>query len=489
MVIDRQVGSTGRPARLAFVWPGLAVVAVSILFAVAYLRSTSRWWYEDDPAQYATAAAIQNPARIFFDPDVVRRFGTGASLVPMQLLSYWIDAHLFGTSPGAAYLHSLVSTVLTVFLMYLLLVSVTNDPVASACLALLWLLLPSTIAVHSFLSTRHYMEGLGWSLAACLLFDRFSSPTARHRRPVWLIVAGLCALAGLLSKELYVIVLPLWLLGTALNRRRYGLAVGSVLLALAYILYRLVILGNRAAYPVPEPSGREYLRYLAALPFTFAVNHGGYLIYALLAAGGAVLLIRRWDGATRDVIAVLALLIAALIPSYPTAPALLLTYHSPGTWYRSVFLINTVVLAGAGLLLMRHAGRIARSAGLAGLRVILIPGARETRQLWDARFVRSEVEGKFYLANPDKLVYSEEDAAWFLHGLDRLYGVPRSHYVNKIERVGPHADEMVRRFPTIWRYRDGLWSTDDALYSEIVQQNAASPPRTDAASRLLEKSR
>jgi hypothetical protein len=460
-----------RGARLRSAGPGFAVIVAAVLFSVLVLRSTSRWWYEDDAAQYATASAIRNPVRIFLDPGVVRRFGTGASLVPMQLLSYWIDTHFFGVSPRAAYVHSLLSTVATVFLLYLLLLRLTGNPAASACVAALWLLLPSTIAVHSFLSTRHYMEGLGWSLAACLLFDRCAS-VRRDRCRLLLAAAFLCAAAALLSKEIYVIALPAWLFLAAMNRRRFSLAAGVVVLSLAYGAYRLLVLGIRANYPASFPTVGEYMRYLGVLPYTFSANRGGYALLALLVAGSAAVFIRRRPGAARHLLFLAVLLGLVLLPSLPTALPLLATHESPGTWYRSVFLINTVLLAGGASFAIRHGGRVAAWAALVLLLAFLVPGAERTRRFWDARFRRSEAEGTFYLANPGKLVYSEEDAAWFLYGIDRLYGVQRSHYVNKLEVDGPKACRMIGEFDTIWRFRDGRWREDRELYSEIARRTA-----------------
>jgi hypothetical protein len=469
-MLEGERGANHRHRRL---WRGLLVIVGALLFTVGYLKSTTRWWYEDDPAQYATAAAIRDPVSLFVSPGLLRGFGTGASLVPMQMLSYWIDVHLFGPSPRAAYLHSLFSTLLTVVLIYLVLARMTGEPTASAFLALLWLALPSTIAVHNFLSTRHYMEGLGWSLAACYFLDRLCH-TERRRAAIGAIV-WLCACAAMLSKELYVIALPAWLFGYSIIRRRRGLAGAFVLLALGYAGYRITVLGTHAAYPVPPAHVRDYLRYLAVLPFTFSANRGGYVMHALLAFAGAVLLLRRPPGATKPILLIVALLVAALVPVYPTALAVLMAYETPGTWYRAVFLLNTVVLLGGGYLFVRFAGRAVRVMGLSIVLVFLMPGARRTRDYWNARFIRSEEEGRFYLANPDKLVYSEEDAEWFLRGLDRLYRVSRSHYFNKGDAPDPHARAMLNEFPVLWRYRDGHWGTDDELYQSIAQRETVIP--------------
>ena len=60
-----------------------------------------------------------------------------------------------------------------------------------------------------------------------------------------------------------------------------------------------------------------------------------------------------------------------------------------------------------------------------------LPGTERTRQLWHTRMVRAEQEGKFYLENPGKLLYSEEDASWYIVGINEMYNVQQEHYINK----------------------------------------------------------
>src|SRR4029453_7449417 len=102
-------------------WPGIALLGFATLFVVFGLGSTSAWWVEDDPLQFATAASISNPVAIFTDLGVLRRWGTGVSLVPMQILSSWIDTHAFGVSATAARVHDAIATIACAFLVYLVL--------------------------------------------------------------------------------------------------------------------------------------------------------------------------------------------------------------------------------------------------------------------------------------------------------------------------------------------------------------------------------
>src|SRR5262245_53520055 len=120
-------------------WAAIAVLGFATFFVVLWLGSTSAWWFEDDTLQFTAAASITNPAAIFTDPTILRRWGTGASLVPMQVLSYWIDTHAFGISPAAARIHDAISTVACAFLVFLVLSRFEVTPVASAAAACLWI--------------------------------------------------------------------------------------------------------------------------------------------------------------------------------------------------------------------------------------------------------------------------------------------------------------------------------------------------------------
>ena len=85
---------------------------------MAHLRLPSRWWFDDDPSLFAYTSMIHNPVLIFTDPGVLRHFAIGEALVPMQMLSYWVDIKLAGFSPRWAYAHQVCSFLLTLLLLW-----------------------------------------------------------------------------------------------------------------------------------------------------------------------------------------------------------------------------------------------------------------------------------------------------------------------------------------------------------------------------------
>ena len=103
--------------KVSAVWAPLILIAFGCIYSLGYLRLSSRWWFEDDPALFAYTASAGSPIRFFADPTILRRFTTGNALVPMQLISYWLDLRTAGVSPAVAYLHQTVSFLITIVLI------------------------------------------------------------------------------------------------------------------------------------------------------------------------------------------------------------------------------------------------------------------------------------------------------------------------------------------------------------------------------------
>ena len=144
-----------------------------------------------------------------------------------------------------------------------------------------------------------------------------------------------------------------------------------------------------------------------------------------------------------------ALCIATIVPvSYP----LYGTIRVPGTWYRIVFLLNTVLLVAGGYLVVRYL-RTRMQLAIALFTIISLgAGAAKTEKLWVAMTANAEREGKFYLNNPDKVLLSEQDAWWFIPGIHWMYGVKNPHYL-LLKDV--KASAITRTESPVWRYRNG----------------------------------
>jgi hypothetical protein len=106
--------------------------------------------------------------------------------------------------------------------------------------------------------------------------------------------------------------------------------------------------------------------------------------------------------------------------------------------------------------------------------VLMLPNTEFTRLQWANTLARAEAEGKFYLAEPEKLLYSEEEALWFIVGVHRLYRVPQPHYIHKYFTSSREAKQLLRQHDTIWRYEAGTYIADAELYDKLVRMNGES---------------
>lgn len=450
-------------------WYYIVIICFGFIISVFYLHSIFKWWYEDDPFQYAHVLSIINPFQIF-TPQLLRTWQSGLAFVPMQILSYWIDVRLFGVSPKMAYIHSLLSLIATMILLYAVMVKLTQKKLASMLITIVWLMLPSTLAVHQFLATRHYVEGLLFGLAAIYLTLLFPNSSIL-RNNLSILFIGSFALIAMLNKEIYAAVIPTFIFIYGLYKRQYRLVILMIIIAMLYAVYRIWTIGIGMDYTMQFLNFQEYLKFLWVLPYTFSANFGGYMIYAAIFFISVILLWQKRIMALLAILMFLIVLAASLFSIYPVSYAVLAIFKIPGTWYRAPFLINTLILFFGGYLVSVYISVKWQVIGLLALLTILLPGTHATRQLWNERMTRAELEGKFYLENPDKLLFSEEEAYWFIPGVKSLYKVLNEHHINKQFITGEHTNAMIERFPTIWRFSDGQFVEDDELYQNIREKN------------------
>jgi hypothetical protein len=80
-------------------------------------------------------------------------------------------------------------------------------------------------------------------------------------------------------------------------------------------------------------------------------------------------------------------------------------------------------------------------------------------------------EAMFYLQNPDKLVFSEDPAAWYLMGVHWMYGAGSEHHINYQFIQGEQVRDLLKQYSTIWRYQDGAFVRDEELYRTLQEKN------------------
>ena len=472
--------TTKRPPSLQQPLPGsglpsagwlAAFFAISVSYHAFFLRTFSHWWFEDDPTLFAFVKTIGNPATFFISPEALRGYGAGGSLVPFQAVSQWIDSTIAYRSVAFAHWHNVVSLAVTLFLLFHVLRRFALSNRTALVLSLLWLCLPATIAVNEFLSTRHYLEGTAASLLAVAVAQNIAQGVVREnaRMIALLCVTLACAM---LFKEVFAITVPLFIAIYLHESGRNRAAIFSLLLIAPYIAYRYWVFGSGVRWGAPFLGPGEYLHYLVRLPSVLAGNFGGHALVVFF-AGMLIAFGRRQKKLGRILAYAFLLLASSLVVIYPVAYPVYHFGHEHGTWLRALHLLGSGLFLAGGIFFCHLQRRYVRISIALVTAAVLVCGAVVTRNAWERLMLQAEREGKFYLAHPDRLIYSEVPAGFYLGGLQLLYDVPVRHYILSSERTQPPKSEL-ERHQTIWRAVNGKFEQDPELFAEL-QRNASKP--------------
>ena len=402
------------------------------------------WWLEDDPNLFVLISQVTQPLDIFFVRDLASV--NGHYFTPLQLLSFWVDHQLSPGSAGLAYGHTLLSFIAAQALFFVCLRRFTGTKPALAA-AVLWIFLPTTIAVTEWVSARHYLEGLVLLMVAFVAAEKGT----RERTPAswaWCVLAIGCFFASALAKELYVI--SGWWLLTCLfwwRGAKTWIPVLSVFLVL-YFGYRYWAVEAFEAVG-QQPLSLDHLWILPKLPYVFSGNPGGYGLFALVAGFAAYGMFRGKIGVRQGLFWVSQWGLA-LATIFPVAGHLSEQFQSHGSWYRLGFLLNTLLLAGGVWVVSRAPKTRGNPVFFLAALVCLMAGAWITAKKWDVRKSRSEAEGRFYLEHPDRLLYSQTPGNWFLAGLHNLYSADQPvHFIAHRQRE-PNVFLRLKRFEQVW---------------------------------------
>lgn len=453
----------------------LAIVGTwAFLLCFGILKLQGRWWFEDDPMQLFAVSKVSNPIEFFTSQILIRSFGTGQGFYPMLFASFWLDTKLAPLNPIFAYAHTVIIFLAIAGLLYSFLNQLTRNSPLSIAMTILWTILPSTLATLQFLSTRHYLEGLGWTLALLLLLTQ---PANRTGAKFWMPLIFF-SVAGMLSKEIYATLIPtiLFCYGVSVMTRerivgrqfaaKYLFA--SLSLIVLYAGYRISMVGTGLKYQMALPTAKQFLAFIAYLPFTLTVGQLGLYWVTLLTLCTALNIVRA--GRVEVIkIGLGALCFASvLVALFPVATALLETYQTPGTWYRIAFLPNTLLIVHLGYLLPKLLadGKLLLVCACFGL--TLVPGSLQTVSYWTLRTNLQAIEGQFYLSHPTRLLYSTQEAYWFIVGIHKLYGVPKEHYILKYAPEKERDLKLAREFPEVWALEGDHLISSRSLRNQLI---------------------
>jgi len=402
----------------------LSLILVAFVCGYGWLELGTRWWFEDDPMQVDFVARLPNVWAVLYEPGVASGFGAGNALAPLLILSLALDLRLGGTDPSIFYLHNTILTAGVAGALFLVLYQQLPRMGVSYLATALWLFCPATLVLLQYISARHYLQG---ALAFLLVVG-----ASRSRSPwafVWLVV---CAVLGLLTKELWAALILTYLFVEGVSSGRTRLTAVSLVLAGGYLCYRSYLLGLHLDYQSKFPTLFEFWQFIGVVPYGVTANRIGFLV-----VGGLVFML-GWLGGCgrlrafwRENYIWVVLLVISLGVLFPVSHSVLVTYIEPNPWYRVFVGFNMV----AGILVARLcvASALPRlySLGLVGLLVVgLGYGALKTRAWWLERSGELARAGRFILENPDKVLYSEDLAFWFLPGVERLYRLDEGRFLN-----------------------------------------------------------
>lgn len=207
------------------------------------------WWMADD-TQILKHAVSHHFWEYFFVPSVWQELSAN-NLTPWIDVLYDLDLSLFGLNPTGFYLHHLaIFGLLTVTTYYFLRLWLNRSWAFAA--GILFTLSPCYANNVYFLMTRHYVEGLLWSLWAIIFYIK----ALKNQRPFLACLGALFYLIATLCKEIYVplvLLLPVWPEAyfdknrsgwIQVFRKRLIYFLPFAVIAGAYTLYRRWMLSN-----------------------------------------------------------------------------------------------------------------------------------------------------------------------------------------------------------------------------------------------------
>ncbi|MBC7530516.1 MAG: hypothetical protein H7318_02995 [Oligoflexus sp.] len=427
----------------------LSAIALAWVLDVFFIQDTLHsWWFEDDPLMYLRAAQVKHFSQFFFGGSFFR----SNEIIPMQYVSLWIDSQIAHRSAFVAYLHSSLMILCASTLIYMLMHKICRNRLAATFVACTWIYLPSTLVAHEFISARGYIEGLGFALIAILLAVDLENQS-RWRSYLTLFFVGLCTALAFLSKEFYPTTLSVILFLYAIRKRLWNLASLTVGVGIAYAAYRIHVTGLSFQYGgVKHLDAWGTLKAYRDIMFIFLGSYTSWFAIGLTLVG--VL----WSLQERKVdkwilLYWIAILGSAFLTIYPVLYAVSISSRSFGTWFRTMFVIDTLVLVGSVYFLVTYQRKVIQFAFALAVLVGLSEGSPLLVKKWKTLKHSNEVVGRFLLQHQDVYIYDINPAHWFLPSLANLYEVdPKKHILSD---SAPNSKIPCPDCKIVWKYVDG----------------------------------
>lgn len=430
--------------------------AVWFFYSFTYLKLQDDYWFEDDTSHLGYVIDHPNPIRMFCDQQYILDFSYGRTLTPWIPFSFWID-HMSGPLlPSRWYIHQAFAALLCMWLMYFLL-RPWSGPTPAFLAAAVWPFLPSTISILEFLSTRHYLEGLVFVLAAFIVGRQACREDGCRAQFHHALCAGLYFLAAI-NKEIYVTAGAWFLICIYHHHRRYRELLFPMGAFVIYFAYRLTMIGFvGSGFENTWQFLYKFYLFPSRLPFMFTGDQAGYMVAVLFIPAGLFLYVRYLKAAEKplhaaawSVIFAGGSLVALVGTVFPVLEHPVMQYQSLGTWYRILFLINTALLLGMFRVISKLDLKATGSALFIALLGALFVGSPKAVEGWDQRKAHHRADAEFYLANPDKLLYSDLPATWFLPGVHKVFSPEQEPHFITPDLPFSAAQERLEKHAELW---------------------------------------
>jgi hypothetical protein len=389
------------------------------------------WWYGDDP-EIVVFASKHSPFEYLFNPSVWQSFSP-FNLTPWILLSLNPDILFSDFNPSGYYLHQMFALFIVSLIFFKVLNLFTENRVIALTAVLIFLLTPATFSVASWLSARHYLEGMGFSLLSIYFFVK----GMRNSKMLFILISALFHTLASVSKEVYV-PLPflLLLLPEKTFKNRLMQAIPLFTVSVLYFFYRMEMLGD-------NPLGG----YSSIWPWTpgsalvnfkeiFRLYAGSWLVFfpVLITIILNILLYKDWKAGAREISRYILVFLIFFIPVLPVSSIL-----SSGESLRYIFIISALITSFYILSLDRiwnKGSRVYKTFAGAGLIIVVICffySYKEQRNVWHMKRAQASTEGKFFIGNSGSLdaIFRISQPHWFYDGLEKM---EEEHMNEKIQR-------------------------------------------------------
>jgi hypothetical protein len=243
--------------KLYFLYPYFLFGLIILLF---YWPLRRAGFIVDDP-QYIWFSTKNSIYKILFDP-LTYMYLSFANFTPLLGLTLKIDSYLFKGDPLGYNLHSFLSLFLTSSMLYMFLRCYTSRIIA-LCGGILFIISPATVAVASWFSARHYMEGMFWALLSLYLIEKTT-----NEKILLSTFGAITYFIASLYKEIYVVLPAIaFLLARGNIQKRFIRTLPLWLVLLVYVPYRLYMLGGGiGGYRTSVFSFKGLIQNLISLP-------------------------------------------------------------------------------------------------------------------------------------------------------------------------------------------------------------------------------